>query len=349
MAREERNLENEREAREIAAAIAAVEEHERRAAEEAERRQLIQEIEEERRRREEEERIERHNHAVITSIDARHASLTKILTQTNELQQHAINERHSEEAIQLLVSQKQSLEKLEGDSSCLMDMLDKNMSVREERMNKIHTESLAKTKVDHEEQEDETFISLQIHLRGKPNRAARMEIMMGKLRDEHTVELAGMERRHAEEKKRFQERCIIEKQALKTGLDVRRDVEAAAEESAKREMIDRVLADRWWVEEAATRRLELLENWKQITLEKGEIVEEISEDIAISLPAVKLNGELLEDSESEQGAESATPHGMGFGSVGQTGALRVTDLAKALPRLQTTGLEAVQPHLSISA
>ena len=278
------------EEREIAAAIAAVEEAERREAEERERLERLIALEEERRRQEEEERAQRHRHAVLLSVHARHQTLKMVLSQINSSQQSNLNKRHSDSATSHLTSTQAALDSFHEDSARLTEMLDSSISARVERMHASYTTAIEKVKTEHDQQEDETFISLQVHLRGKPNRESRTEVMMAKLRESQAAELIEMEDTFTQKRVRFLEKCRIEKQALETGLGVRKDIEAATAEDERKELVENILDERAGTQEVFTRRIRLLETWRTAAIEKEEILGD--EDKALhDLPTIRIEQE----------------------------------------------------------
>lgn len=289
-AKEQRDRLAAEEERDLAAAIAAVEEAERREAEERERLERLIALEEERRRQQEEERAQKHRQAVLLSVHARHQTLKMALSQLNTFQQFNLNKRHSDSSSSHLIATQTALDTFNADSTRLMEMLDSSISSRLERMHASYAKAIERVKAEHDQQEDETFISLQVHLRGKSNRESRTELMMAKLHESQAGELKEMEDTFTQKRMRFLEKCRIEKQALETGLGVRKDMEAATAEDERKELLERVLAERAGTQELFTRRNRLLETWRTAAIERGEILGDKGKALP-SLPTIRVEQE----------------------------------------------------------
>lgn len=279
----------DREEREIAAAIAAIDEAvrqreteqvrlEARRIQEEEEAAKRRAQEEERMRIEEQERGERHQRSVELSVNNRYLELVERLNQAHEYQWSMINKRHMTDAEGMVIDATRRSEKYSQDSVRLLGMLESNVSLRLDRLSSSHKSHIAELTRKHEEQGDETLLTLQFYLRGKTNREGRTEAMMKKLDEAQCLEMTELQNRLTQEMQDFKSRCKIERAALSMGLGIRKDVERAAEASDRKLFGERVAADRQWIEAVFRKRAEMLELWRTTTIKRGEIIRAESQD-----------------------------------------------------------------------
>ena len=317
-AKKEREKTVAREEQEILDAIAAVEEMERREVEEAARVEAwrIQREEEvareraaaeERQRIEEQERLENHQRDVEASVDARHAALTAILSQINSYQQSNLTNRHFTDTDGLRSVAAQIQEKYTSDASRLSAMLESNIKQRQIRLANIHASNTSKLVQQHDDQQDETFLSLQLHLRGKPDRETRTEAIMNKLRAAQAAEQVELDLQHEGEKKQSNARCKVEEKALIYNLAMRRTVEDRARNASTKSHAEHLLAERQWTEHVFQRRYAMLEQWRATAIEQGDVVEAWPA-ICIGMTYIDASGSKGKERASADAAESVLAH-----------------------------------------
>ena len=214
---EERRLQNDAEAREVAEAIAAVEraqEEERRQEEEREAQRLADEA----------LAAERREVARVALIKQTFALLRAGLAAVHDAQHAALEARHEEERAKLEDEKRNAV---------------KNCEAR-------HAQELEALEARLEQEEDDYFIGIRAHLRGKPNREAREKAALETVRhvqDEErealrmaqASQLEKLVKAEAEaaqavpgavsgERAELQRRHVAEKQWLNVAVSVREDI-----------------------------------------------------------------------------------------------------------------------------
>jgi len=240
---------------EVRAAIAAVEAAERREEEERRQAEIAEQIARE--RREEEERLAREREAA--NLRAVVDQKLKIIEQNYTCLELTLETLQNEQHIQM--KQRHQKEREEGtqrwrdETACLaFDLSTRIVELKGSRKSEVsslrttHEEHATTLQTKHEFEEDEHWFSLQRHLRGKPNREARAQTLIDRLKDTQAAEAEEMQKRHASETAGLQRRIAAEcLEALKMFTAKRKRIEA--EETSKR--MDAVLiwkAQERWME-----------------------------------------------------------------------------------------------------
>jgi hypothetical protein len=285
---ERRNAYNARSAEEeaeIAQAIAAIEKMERseareRARESAERerrealqraieanerkrREHLEHLEAEKRRIEEEEASKRREEAIRNSITERINHLRRVLREVQQYQQTSLISRHNSEiaALDERIDYQKSIQKTELDSLHLM--LDSNSALRRMSLQSAHESTVAELTSKHEAEEDDTFLTLQEHLQGKPNRETRMKAVMNKLQQRQKDDLNKLVERHMEKIKRLGENISMERNALQAGHTLQSTDHTKKSSEEMSTLHNTILRQRKYFEVIADRRKSLLESLHQ--------------------------------------------------------------------------------------
>ncbi|EEP77778.1 predicted protein [Uncinocarpus reesii 1704] len=269
----------QREAQELADAIAEIErleqleteerirreerEAEERARQEAERARA----EEARRRREEEEAREREAQRLMAIAELiRNLRLT--LDRINESQQKMLNMRHETDAL-LLHSKIQDEKKQFDEKRQRLELaLQSNVKKRTDALSATHETEIAEMTSKHEDEEDETFISISRHLKNRPNREERERSIMDKLKAAQDRELASLQKTHKEAMEELEHTASIEASSLEAGLA--KESQLACPSVANRQILAQdITIDRHWFQAVTKKRADLLELHRQ-RLVRGE-------------------------------------------------------------------------------
>ena len=266
-----------REAQERIAAEQRREEKRRREEEELQRLEELRIAEEEQRRRDEEEAERKRVEAIESSIEERNVSLAKMMTELVEIQQMALISRHESTELDIRAGSEERQISRKEDYEFKKQKLLANVERRSKLLKQKHDTEAYGTTSRHEEEEDNMFMQVQMHLRGKPNREAREKAMLGSLTTSHTDELARLSDRQATEYAEFRDAAKMEANGLEHGhrAKIERDEKRTDAQIAK---LDReITVERHWFEAVTRRRYALLEDLRQdqlSTMGESSLLEE---------------------------------------------------------------------------
>lgn len=277
------------EAEEMAEAIRQVEELERqeatRRAEEERIRQLEEELalarlEEERlmeeiARREAEEEAERQfREILITSSKQECQIMMKKLIEIVDYQHatlmsdHATQEQNTSEGYEVRKFQQTS------QSNTELGWLQENISHRVKALDAKERSEWEALLQQNELEEDEMFMEMHMHLRGKPNREQREKRMRDAFHKQYQEKMDRLRHQHQLERQRHEMGVCYEMEGLRKAASVR--LEALDREySANLENLGtRVGCDRKWFQVVSTRRINMLDRNTTIVLQQLKAQEE---------------------------------------------------------------------------
>ncbi|PGH13577.1 hypothetical protein AJ79_03570 [Helicocarpus griseus UAMH5409] len=268
-----------REEEEIAAALAEIDRMEREEALERERSA------EEQRRREEEEARDKEMKRMMY-IAERVQNLRAALANINRSQQCMLNERHEKAAIDLHDKTMAGPSTFEQKREALMADLKANQKQRLDRLEASQMEELHTMTARHEEEEDDTFLTISRHLKGKPNRECRERSIIDKLKASQETELCALEQLHQAAKHELEQNNQLEVKALEAGLlrDLHSSREADMDTVFK--LSKMVIIDRCWFSAVVEKRWEMLDQYRARLIDTGADIEE--------MPGVRVVGRSVE-------------------------------------------------------
>lgn len=289
---------------ETARTIAAVEAEERaREAEERERREALQRkieakerrrrehlerLQAEKKRREEEEATRRLEKAMRTSVAERVTYLQRALLEVQSFQQSSLISRHNSEMTTLTeeAKTKEAIGNIELET--LQIKLNSNSAGRQTLLRSEQEIALTELTSKHEEEEDETFVSIQEHLRGKPNREVRLKNVMDKLEQRQKGDMDRLIGEHEAEVRYLEDEVALEKRALEAGYVLRSADQAGEFNDSMTKLGETVMAERKWFEVIAERRRDLIE----------ELERRLWMDIGVELPRRQRQGTIQSKQEN---------------------------------------------------
>jgi hypothetical protein len=278
-----RGLEAEarREEEEIARAIAEVEAAEQREAEERraaeqreeeERRREEEELRllevlrlaaEEERRREEEEAEQKRVETIRSSIEERNTLLVKMLNELMHVQQTALISSHEEAERSIRKSSEERVVWRRKDYDSKKHKLMTNIEKRSKLLAQKHETQKYAVTTRHEEEEDATFMQVQLHLRGKPNKEAREKAMLETLAKSHKDEMESLINSQTEEAATLRRVAEMEARGLEHGHWAQLEKERNKTAFKLAELGQTVTAERHWFEAVTERRYALLEELRK--------------------------------------------------------------------------------------
>ncbi|KAI9847437.1 MAG: hypothetical protein M1838_000880, partial [Thelocarpon superellum] len=187
------------EERETAEAIAAVEEQERREAREAVRREQARAALEDARRAEERAAAARQDEVRLTALRHCIAQLRIDLLVLHKTQQQCLRARHAEELKTFSETQARSAAHHATTLDTTTTSLEESKTRTLAELHKRHQDERDAQAQRHEEEEDDAYIGIRTHLRGKPNREARERAAMDKVHVAQVEEKEALTTQHATE------------------------------------------------------------------------------------------------------------------------------------------------------
>jgi hypothetical protein len=300
----EREAIDEAEADEVARAIAVVEalvrreeeaRQEREAEEERERQREEQELArlEELRLQEEADRERERQEAEKQLRDTLRLSikedLDNLLSSFQELlqaQRTALDDRHSTEERKLEDSVKEATATVDQSAASLSTTMQKNIDRRVNEMKKKHENQLQELEQRQEEQEDDVFMQIQTHLKGKPNREAREKRMLDNMKKEQEMERTELVNQHSEQLKSLENVARMEVEGLKRSGDMRRRKVQKEHDANLKTTLQQVVCDREWFDVVCKRREEMVSKNCRVMLREFDagidlvgLTEEMASDV----------------------------------------------------------------------
>lgn len=260
----------------IAAAIRAVEEAERREAEEAERQERLRQEAETQRLAEEAEAARLRDAIRVADINKRFVDLQSTLEELHCLQQKSLRRRHDIEMKK--IKEDITLSQLAFDAKRAFEraMMKKTNQSSMQQLNAEHQTILHGMVTRHEEEEDELFLALQVHLRKKSNRDARQTAMIEKTKKAQLEERQEFEDRLSNAVEQMRRRQIKETEDLEVTLLRERDSTVDIELKNAETVARKVFADRMWFDMLVDERRSMLEVDERGLVEGGVSIDSYS-------------------------------------------------------------------------
>lgn len=267
---------------EVAAAIRAVEEAERREAEEAERQERVRQEAETQRLAEQAEAARLEEEERVTAINRRFVDLQAILEALHCSQQKSLCRRHETEMKK--AKENMTASQLAFDARWALEKSSMNKTNQEsmQQLNVEHQTALQEMDTRHEEEEDELFLALQIHLRNKSNRDVRQAAMIEKIKRAQLEEREDFEGRLRLAMEETRNRQARETQDLEAFLLQERDFTVEIELKNAESVARTVFADRMWFDRLIDERRRMLEADERRLLQTGGNIDTYADSITES-------------------------------------------------------------------
>jgi IBR domain, a half RING-finger domain len=221
-------------------------------------RERLESLEREKRRKEEEEAAQKREEAIRVSVTERIDYLRGALLEIQQFQQSSLISRHNNAAAALNEENhdQEAVDKSELDDQQVK--LASNSALRHTLLQSAHESKVAELTSKHEAEEDDTFMSMQEHLRGKPNREARVKTALDKLqqRQKEVMNMLGEE--HGKKTKLLKENVAMETKALEAGYSLRSEDRKRAFDESSITLKRTVVAERKLFEVVAERRKDMM-------------------------------------------------------------------------------------------
>ena len=296
--RARRDDDRTREELEVAHAILAIEEMERqdeeeRQAEEARHVELLARLEreriaeEEQRAREAEEMERLRKVAIKDSCLMNLEELRTVLKTVAQYQQHALVSRHDAERKNLQMSLDQATKQQTEEAERMMSRVNTNVEKRQQAMSIRHAHELAELSLQHEQDSDEFFLELQVHLRGRPNRKEREARMQADFDAKQHQDTKELENKHKTQREALMQNADMERQGVELYTKtLTSETSGILTQTESLSVI--VSCERKWFEVVTERRAAMLEKHGQISLDQlnsgaDEVTSALTERIAATV------------------------------------------------------------------
>jgi hypothetical protein len=283
--RGERETVREREAAEIARIVAQIEELERQTAREHREEELrrakerqreeaeLARLEEQRLREEEERRVEEARlerllrQTLRDSVLESCRALQQAWASVRSTELHSLDSRHVASEQQHATAQADALVEQTRQSEEAFRAMDDNIARRKSTMEERHRAELAAFTSDQHSLEDEVFLQVQLHLRGKPDKGTREQRLQELLQQHRLAAHREFLTRQRRESRRLEADAKMERQ----GLSLANESAMASIEQIFRmnyeKLATAVAADRKWFNLLLERRQNMIDADRRLMLE----------------------------------------------------------------------------------
>lgn len=292
--RAERQTMLDDETAEMAQIIAEIEATERREGQERQRREEAelarleeQRLQEEAARREEELQLERDfQQALRSSIEHACNELQLVLDDITAIQRKELDTRHSQ--AEQLHSQEYTAESAECEKECqdVLDRMESNINKRTTSIESKQRTNLEAFTAEQEELEDDLFLQIRIHLRGKNDHQAREQLLQDRFQKQQEERYGELLTRHQSESEVLKVIVSMERDILKRTHDGKM---AQLEQSYLRKLdtlLLSVAAERAWFHLILERRRNMVLAHTRLMLEAVDAGDEpigLTEEAAMTI------------------------------------------------------------------
>lgn len=279
-AKARRDQERRREEEEVAEAVRRIEEMERkeeeRRAEEAREREEMARQEKERIAEEEREAKAREESEKLRREDLKRHLLEKMMLLADkfnlivQFQQQTLIERHCGEEKELELPQEEAERPHSNLAVTMLAQMEANIEKRRTTLRAKQEKEMADLKAKHDAADDDFFMQVQVHLRGKLNREEREEKMRHEFKNLQEEELERLQQKQEEQWSDLDQYAQMEKRGVE--LFIKSNAEDVKKERAAKanEIVAKITAERKWFEIVSKRRRNMLERHGRLTLEEFE-------------------------------------------------------------------------------
>ncbi|KAF3480762.1 IBR domain-containing protein [Arthroderma uncinatum] len=260
----------------LAAIIAEDERTERREVEERLRKEDIQKLQEEegQRRQDEGRRRVQHDKEIkrLISISHQIQRLQGELAKINKIQQSMIITRHQNSAERIQVTAVSKQVDFDQMRIKLEKAYESNFKLRKGALEVAQSTKTLELLTRQEEDEDDNFVQMQRHLKGKPNREERERAILDRLNASHKKEQEALEKAHKDQLSELEYHGSLECSALQSGImkklgDLQRETNYTLYE-----LSSTVISDRRWFKIAIEKRYGLLEEHRMFLINGPDAV-----------------------------------------------------------------------------
>ncbi|KDB25982.1 hypothetical protein H109_02182 [Trichophyton interdigitale MR816] len=208
--------------------------------------------------------------SIANQIQKLQAELAKI----NKIQQSMIINRHQDSAQQIQVAAVSKQIEFDQTRVKLEKAYESNFKLRKSALEARQSATKLELRTRQEEDEDDNFVQMQRHLKGKPNREEREKVILDKLTASHKREQDALGKNHKEEMSELEYHGSLESSALQSGImkklgDLQRETNYTLYE-----LSSTVISDRRWFKIAVEKRYGLLEEHRMFLINGPDAIKD---------------------------------------------------------------------------
>lgn len=207
-----------------------------------------------------------HYLAVEERIDILQESLARI----NKHQRSTLIDRQVRQQKQFQIRIASSKTKFEKERQKLTDQLQKNQKSRLEEFKCVQGAELKQRDADNEEEESKLIIKAYRLFKDLPNSDEREMSILRCLRETQKREREELVESHKYGIRHREYKGSLELQGLNAGLDLMWKEEKCSQQKALRSLIETIVIERNWFDNAIEKRMELIEKYRSELLGSGE-------------------------------------------------------------------------------
>ncbi|RVX75272.1 hypothetical protein B0A52_00624 [Exophiala mesophila] len=274
--RQQRNEEAAAEAAELTRAIEEIEEMERaeeeqrileaerlaaerrREEEELRRLELLRLQEVERRRIQKEKEDEELRRIVRLSLIEQLPEWQDLMREIMLKQQIELDDRHGQQEASHLKARDEAYQSQRAENEEAMARLKAEVHERLLDMQEKQRVHLLKTKEDYEHGEDDMFLHIQLHLRGKPNKEAREKRLLEEFNKQRDTQLRSLEAGFEIETNKLKQNALAEHTALEKSSENKMAELQRRFDHDYTVLLEDVIIDRTWFDHVSERRRNML-------------------------------------------------------------------------------------------
>ncbi|EFR04310.1 IBR domain-containing protein [Nannizzia gypsea CBS 118893] len=196
------------------------------------------------------------------------------LAKINKIQQSMIIDRHQDSAQQIQVAAVSKQADFDQTRVKLEKAYESNFKLRKSALEVRQNATKLELRTRQEEDEDDNFVQMQRHLKGKPNREEREKVILDKLNASHKREQDALDKSHKEEMSELEYHGSLESSALQSGImkklgDLQRETNFTLYE-----LSSTVISDRRWFKVAVEKRYGLLEEHRMFLINGPDAIKD---------------------------------------------------------------------------
>ncbi|OXV10289.1 hypothetical protein Egran_01952 [Elaphomyces granulatus] len=204
------------------------------------------------------------------AVEERINILQESLTGINKRQRSTLIDRQARQQKRLRVKIAFNKLKSEKERQKLIDKLQKNQKSRLEELKCVQAAELKRHDTDDEEEESKLIIKAYRLFKNLPNGDEKERSLLKCLRETQKREREELVESHKDNIRHREYKGSLELQGLTAGLDLMRREEKCNDQKALRSMMETIVVERSWFDNAIEKRMELIERYRSELLSSGE-------------------------------------------------------------------------------
>jgi hypothetical protein len=204
------------------------------------------------------------------AVEERINILQESLTGINKCQRSTLIDRQVRQQKRLQVKIAFNKLKFEKERRKSINQLQKNQKSRLEELKCVQAAELKRHDADDEEEESKLIIKAYRLFKNLPNGDEKERSLLKCLRETQKREREELVESHKDNIRHREYKWSLELQRITAGLDLMQREEMCNDQKALRSMIETIIIERGWFDNAIEKRMELIERYRSKLLSSGE-------------------------------------------------------------------------------